>query len=350
MAESKNLQAIRADVDTLSATVKGIEERICPAVAATPLQQCPARFSVAPMPDITTPILVPGGGEQDPSVLAALGPLAALIGTWASSKTTGFCVMPLPEATAPNQFILKNFYYFEEITFSALPGKVANRGGTYECDSYALLYEQRVYFSYQPQENLLVHAENGSWAHMFTVPQLQGPVGGAPIPSPPAPDPIPPLDPPLNIVKQVSVPHGDSILAPGSFTCSPGAPEIPVVSTLPIGAPPGYDAPYGSNTPSNPNVNPNIVLVQALSNSPPVVRTWTFFVDSGNYGGVANIPFITRNANVERFTNTLWLEQLATGELQMQYSQNISLSFPSTQGGQNIIFPHIVANTLRRVA
>jgi len=345
MSDSDEIKAISNDIKKLNESVSYLDCCLRPVQGAG---GCPA-YCPAPLPDITTPLLRSDGGENNPDIIVKLGPLAGLIGTWASSKTTGFCVMPLPEATAPNQFILKNFYYFEEITFSALAGKVANRGGTFEQNSYTLFYEQRVYFSDQPQENQLVHAENGTWLHLLTATQLQGTVGGAPIPSPPAPDPIPPQDPALTIVKQISIPHGNSILATGSVTHTDGPPTIPDVSCLPINAPESYSAPYGSNTSSNPNINPNIVLVEALKNSPPVLQTYRFDVDSNCSGGIANVPFVKRHADVNRFTNTLWLELLATGEWQIQYSQNVSLSFPGTQGNNNIIFPHILANTLRRV-
>lgn len=346
MSKSDETNKLNSDISQLSDTVNNLEQTLKDQIQYANKRTCPV-----PFPDITTPILRAGGGDTNPEILQKLGPLAILIGTWASSPTTGFCVMPLPEATAPNEFILKNFYYYEEITFSAIEGKVANRGGTFEQDCYTLFYEQRVFFSDQPQKNQLVHAENGSWLHLVTAEQLQGPVGGCPISIPPAPNPIPPQNPERTIAKQVSIPHGNSMLALGNVIWSEGAPDIPEVSTLPIGAPPSYSAPYGSNTPSNPNINPNIVLTEALKNSAPVAQTFTFFVDSDNDGGIANIPFIKSHADVTQFTNNMWLEQLVTGEWQMQYSQNVSLKFPSTQKGKhsNIVFPHILANTLRRI-
>lgn len=318
--------------------------------------QCPwhtgqstgGRQAVAPAPDVTTPLLRAGKGQCDPEILKKLGPLASFIGTWVSNRSTGYNVMPIPEATAPNGFILKNFYYFEEITFSAIEGKVANRGGTYEQDAYTLFYEQRVFFSDGEEINKLVHAENGTWLHLIKGQQLMGAVGQFPIASPPAPCPIPSQNPKTAIVKQVSVPHGNSILAMGGVKTINGAPKIPIVSALPENAPESYKKAYGADVPTNPNVNPNIVLECALKNSPQVIRTHIFDVDSDNNGGIQNIPFMQTHTNVKRFTNALWLEELVTGELQMQYSQNILLEFPQTDGG-SIVFPHIVANTLRKL-
>lgn len=351
----KNIDELKVQLETLKSSVSSLETKLNSEPAQCPISHssglCPVTSlcstSPTPLPDVSTPLLREGGGNCDPNILAKLGPLAGLIGTWVSNRTTGFNVMPIPEATAANGFILKNFSYFEEITFSAIEGKVANRGGTDEQDSYTLFYEQRVFFSDGPQVNKLVHAENGSWLHLVMAPQLLGQVGTEPMSSPPATSPIPPQNPKMAIVKQVSVPHGNSILAMGSVNTMQGAPKIPVVSTLPVGAPDRYFSPYGSDISTNPNINPNTVLETALLNSPRVLRTHCFTVDSANHGGIENVPYIKQHMNVSRFTNDLWLEELETGELQMQYSQNISLEF--IQDKNKILFPHIVANTLRKL-
>ncbi len=306
------------------------------------------------LPNIETPLVRDGGGQNLPAVVEGLGPLAGLIGNWntPASGPLGYNVMPLPQATAPNQYILKDFGYYEEMTFSAIPGNVPNRGGTYEQDGYVLFYEQRVYFGEGPSQNNLVHAENGSWLHLVTVPQQQGPYGtGGPIPSPPASDPVPSQDPTRNIVKQVSVPHGNSILAVGSFDESDGAPDIPNVSTIPTshsGHPimkPGFNVPFGPDDPSNKVVNPNKVLQDVLAGQ-TVTKTVAFDVSTRNPGGaVTNIVFETKRANVTGFSTTLWLETLSDGSLQLQYSQTIEMTLMQ----QNVVFYHIDANTLTKV-
>lgn len=359
MSINKELKQLQVEIDQLNSTVDQLQaSNNIPAQPAhlcqCPAAQCSACPSHSPfVPDFAMPLLAPGGGDCNPDILAKLGPLAGLIGTWVSSKTNGYNVMPIPQATGPNGFILKNFPYYEVTTFSAIQGKVANRGGSDEQDCYTLFYEQRVFFSEGPQANQLVHAENGAWLNLITGPQGQGPLNAPPnIPSPPAPNPIPPQDPARQIVKQVSVPHGNSILAMGDMAVYNGAPNIPDVSTLPIGAPPGYDAPYGTNIPSNPNVNPNIVLkgaLAALANTGiHVLRTHQVNVDSDNHGGVANIPYIKQHTDVTRFTNSMWLEELSNGQLLLQYSQTIDLQF-ATANGKPYVFPHIVANTLAKV-
>ena len=302
------------------------------------------------VPNIDTPLVRDGGGEDVPSVVSGLGPLAGLIGTWNSPTTnpTGYNVMPLPQATAPNKFILKDFSYYEEMTFSAIAGNVPNRGGTYEQDGYVLFYEQRVYFGEGPSQNNLVHAENGAWIHLVTGPQLQGPYGqGGPSPTPPAPNPIPSQPANRNIVKQVSVPHGNSILALGTYSESSGAPTIPNVSTLPTGSgvTPSFYTPYGENDPSNPMVNPNVVLQDALEDV-TISNTIKFDVSTKNLGGaVTNIYFEQKHANVTGFTTTFWLETLDDGSLQLQYSQTIEMTLKQN----NVVYYHIDANTLTKV-
>ncbi|QQX81946.1 hypothetical protein JK628_09100 [Shewanella sp. KX20019] len=304
------------------------------------------------VPDFDIPLLAPGGGDTDPKILAKLGPLAGLVGTWVSQRFSGFNVMPIPQVTAPNGFILKNHSYYEVITFSAIQGKVANRAGKYEQDAYTLFYEQRVFFADGLQANELVHAENGSWLHQVTGPQGQNPLNTEPyIPTPPAPNPIPTQDPLTEIVKQVSVPHGNSILALGGVKEVCAEPTIPVANCLPIDAPEAFNAVYGTNIPTNPNINPNVLLDLALKQLADkgisVTNTKAITVDSSNNGAIANTPFMKKNSDVSKFTTTYWLEQLSTGQLQLQYTQNITLDLPI--GGNTYKFPHITANTLTKV-
>ncbi|SBS25198.1 hypothetical protein MSP8886_00202 [Marinomonas spartinae] len=306
------------------------------------------------VPDYNIPLLAPGGGDNDAEQLAKLGPLRKLIGTWVSNRFSGYNVMPIPQATASNGFIVKNFYYYEVVTFSAILGKVANRGGVEEQDSYTIFYEQRVFFAEGEQRDKLVHAENGSWSHFIKGPQGQGILNTKPnIPSPPAPNPILPQNPDTSVLKQISVPHGNSILALGGCRIIDGAPTIENENALPINTPSEFNAVYGPNIPENPNVNPNIVLQKALSNITPhnpIVQTHVIEVNSDNNGEVSNVPFIREHADVSKYTNTIWIEELASGFLQLQYSQNITLSFPALSTKKNeYLFPHVTANTLYKV-
>ena len=359
MNADKELSKLQVEIDQLNSAVDQLQAAQCAAhqpvkLCHCPVTKCSACTTSSPyVPDYAIPLLAAGGGDNNPEILTDLGPLAGLIGTWVSTKTNGYNVMPIPQATGPNGFILKNFFYYEVTTFSAIQGKVANRGGVDEQDCYTLFYEQRVFFSDGQQANALVHAENGAWLNLIKAPQGQGPLDTEPyIPSPPAPNPIPQQNKARQIVKQVSVPHGNSILAMGNVEVCNGTPDIPDVSTLPVGAPAGYASAYGTNIPTNPNINPNIVLKDALcalaKQGVYVLRTHKINVDSDNDGGVTNIPYIKQHTDVTQFTNTMWLEELSNGQLMLQYSQNISLKFPQADG-KSYVFPHITANTLTKV-
>lgn len=312
-----------------------------------------------PIPNLNIPLLRDGEGEHNATVTQGLGPLAGLIGTWNSPAVNplGYNVMPLPQITAPNHFILKDFHYYEEMTFSAIDGSAPNRGGTYSQNSFVLFYEQRVYFGEGPAQNQLVHAENGDWLHLITQAQDQGPYNTeGPIASPPAPNPIPPQNPSTSIVKQVSVPHGNSILAIGDSIVTQGdSLSIPEVSTLPtgMGVNPGFYMPFNSTGPADSNnstnlmVNPNHILnvhnENLKSSGVNIVETTAFTVSTKNPGGaVTNINFEAKRAHVVNFNTTFWLSKLSNGSKQLQYSQTIEMTLMQN----NVTYYHIDANTL----
>ncbi|TXT39722.1 MAG: hypothetical protein FD135_1964, partial [Comamonadaceae bacterium] len=119
-------------------------------------------------PDITSPLVRAPVQAVDFNIL---GHLKWLVGTWNSPKgaaATGFNVMPLPQQNAPGGFVLKNFPYYEEITFAPIAGGAPNRGGTFTQNTSVLFYEQRVYVANNPApapaaqlQDTLIHAENG---------------------------------------------------------------------------------------------------------------------------------------------------------------------------------------------
>ena len=303
-----------------------------------------------PVPDISTPIILDQEGAATPD----LGPLAHLKGNWNSSPSAamGYNVMPLPQITAPNQFVLKDFSYYEQMTIGAIDGNIVNRDGAYQQNCATLFYDQRVYFGAQQEKNKLIHAENGSWLHLTKMAQGQGAYQDqGPIPSPPAPDPVPRQNPNYNIYKQASVPHGNSILATGHVEIIHGAPDIPNVSSLPFGpgVDPGFYRPYGANDPSNPTVNPNFVLQKALlGQRSNIEQTLIITVSTKNpHGGVTNIQFEDKRARVLSYSMTIWLERFRgqTEYTQLQYSQSIELTLMQ----HDITFPHIDANTLTRI-
>lgn len=190
--------------------------------------------------DLTTPLI--NNKNDNPTLNPNYGPLAKLVGTWNSpvSNPTGYNVMPVPAGNVQgmpagqNDFQNKNFYYYEEITFTA-PGEAPNRGQEFQQGCYALAYEQRVYFApetgvgglpEQPpvpaaSQNSLVHFENGLWMHQDYEAQPVGAYGPDTLPAPTLSQPAE-----RAFSKQISVPHGNSILAVGSVQVMDGPPTF----------------------------------------------------------------------------------------------------------------------------
>jgi len=139
-------------------------------------------------------------------------------------------IMPLPQTSSPNGYILKNFKYAEKIQFNdncddstfAIAATAPNRGGQVDQVPGAIFYEQQVRFAEGPAKNSVVHVENGTWLWLPRYRQLDGPY--PPPPGPPVSDLVSdslqqPED--ILIAKQIAVPHGNSILALGNFDTVP---------------------------------------------------------------------------------------------------------------------------------
>jgi hypothetical protein len=332
----------------------------------------PAQAPCTPVaPDLSLPLInepaqaCPTAQDDD-----VLGALQMLVGTWTNQALPGgqggpdspysYNLMVLPQtdpAATPEGFILKNMQYYEEITFSAIHGNAANRGGTGVQVCNPLFYEQRIYISEAsgtPATNTLVHAENGSWLVLSSSYQLEGPYSTGPE----VPGSTPPTGFPA-LVKQISVPHGNSVLALGEappFPLQPqsGKPSIPDLTNtvIPLGI---GDMPYITQSLGNPNLkytaNPNAPLADALTKV-DVANYIMFQVDSNfpsGAGQVTNIGFEQQHAEVVQYSATYWLEQLegSDGYNQLQYTQTIVLQIPIN--GKPVHFPHVTSNTLTRV-
>ena len=166
-------------------------------------------------------------------------------GEGGTGNPLSYNVMPLPQD--PPDYILKNFTYYEVVKFDdkddiALPATAPNRGGASLQVPTALFYEQQVYFADGPGKDNIVHVENGAWLNLVTGEKLVGPYPPPNIPPKTGsgidlndPNTQPPT---ITIAKQMSVPHGNSILALGSFSGpQDGAPSIPdAPSVLPTPA------------------------------------------------------------------------------------------------------------------
>ena len=316
-------------------------------------------------PDLSTP-LVSDPPQLVPGVpTAQLTPLQHLIGTWTnqplgSSGKGGpdnpfsYNVMPLPQVDPswlPGYF-LKNFSYYEELTFTAIHGPVLNRNGIGAQVAHTLFYEQRVYFAEGQNKDALVHAENGSLLLLAGKKQPLGPYGNGFRPglgNQTVTNSVPPTQA-FNLAKQVAVPHGNSILALGSYTVGNNGPVIPPATVLPSGAvdPALYSLKDAvANPQPSYTLNPNQALIDALSiQAPSNYIALTVSSANGN-GVVSNIRFEQQYSNVTRYDFTCWLESFDGGTSfpQLQYSQTITLL--PVRGGL-VSFPHVTANTLTK--
>lgn len=305
-----------------------------------------------------------------------------LIGTWTNQKLPGtgkgdasspysYNVMPLPQETpqpsGPDAgYILKNFTLYETVTFhgpdapETVPGAATNRGGAYAQTAYALFYDQQVRTPEGPATGKIVHLENGAWLHLQSEKQLVGPYAypsGAPVHEPGDPVPQPAG---MTIAKQISVPHGNSVLALGSFSEVDGAPAIPDAPSI-------FPVPAGLNTepftqtldtPANyQNPQPAFALQiastlqQAVTDlataGKPVVKHIHCHVDTANGGAVMNIPFEIRKAELTRYVADYWLLSIdgATYNI-LAYVQTMELAI--VVNGQRYTFPHVTANVISK--
>ena len=309
------------------------------------------------MPQFPSPLIIEPTQTQTP---LNLGVLQYLVGTWVNEGTSfGYNVMPLPQYSQnsgdgkfPPGYILKNTPYYEEMTFSAINGTAPNRSGSGTQVANVLFYEQRVYFASGPKKNNLVHAENGSWLLFTAQQQLAGPYG---------PDYLKASKPPelkFQIAKQVSIPHGNSVLAVGNYLDGTGSPQIEdSESIIPDQIDPKQ---YQTESEGNPSVpltmNPNKALQDAnsaLTGTGTFKRVITLTVDTNNLPDQppTNIPFEDVNAKVTRYKQTMWLEEFSSGDTaslfnRLQYTQRIYMEL--NINGQTVTFPHVTTNNLVR--
>jgi len=268
--------------------------------------------------------------------------------------------MPLPYKDG---VILKNLGYFEESTFSVLNGLAPNRGGKIQQQVFVLFYEQRVYIgkNYGSPEgniNTVVHAENGSLLHLVNY-DVNDEINNPLTP----PSVISQDQPTFPIVKQVSVPHGNSILAVGNFVQSNALPYVPDENTDPVGnvtqsLQKQYDD--ASNETGGLSKNPNRVLqnfnndiFNKLGTGPYTILTTQFTVDtSKGQGNLSNLTFESKNASVTKYVTTFWHVQVNSFTIgrsfqYLQYTQRIELQFKTFPG---VTFIHVDANTLTKVS
>lgn len=305
-------------------------------------------------------------------------------------------IMPIPETSDKDGYILKNFRYFERMHVNndnqnatlAISACAPNRGGQINQIPHAIFYEQQVRFAEGPQTGDVVHVENGTWLWLPRFVQQPGPY-----PEGTPPPVLPSLQQPTEILiaKQIAVPHGNSVLALGSIDTSPvgkcagglnGSQVLPGKPVIPDGAPPfpfpeePEPIPPGTPIPAEPNdvlnanhrystlhtgtpadrdfqnpipqytLNPNLPLQEAVDIiDPDKYMHWhvTTLQQVHGKGDVIDIPFELRVADVVHYFADYWL--LFKGEDKyLAYSQTILMKL--NINGKRYIFPHVTCNTL----
>lgn len=262
---------------------------------------------------------------------STFGPLADLAGSWFGG---GFNMIAVPDHQDNKIFRLIVNATTESLVFTPISGPVPNRGSEQDdINIFGMTYLQKVN---DAETHEGIHIEPGIW---LNVPSTTDP------------------SQPATIVRQSTIPHGDSVLAQGQASSEPSAPTIQPVSPMPFpvpGQPPlplGYTDPYlhGSTFPKGFNMsNPNQALVDVLNAQQKaglkIVNTTNLIVSTTPVGGIVNIPFVTTNANATELDAIFWIEtvQRPNGSqfLQLQYTQKVLLVF------DDVVWPHVSVSTL----
>jgi hypothetical protein len=187
-----------------------------------------------------------------------------------------------------------------------------------------------------------------------------------------------PVQPAATIARLSTIPHGDSLTAPGGGFGVAGGPLIAAANTLPsqggVVLGPPYTVPFQSPAlPQNfrpPYVlNPNLALQDAILGQ-VITNTVVLIVSTastnlttpatavsqdpnpGNTvinipapsGGITSIPFVVQNANATQLDAIFWIETVQQPDgssfMQLQYTQTVILNF------LGINWPHVSVATL----
>ncbi len=298
---------------------------------------------------------IDNAGHGPRGIRDAYAPLDRLFGTWVGGQ--GWNLVAIPHNAPgpirrPDDFKLIIQPYTESMQFDPITAPVPNHGGDATemiwGAEYKLQINQRTPGAHAslaaPGE--LLHVENGMWLLLRNLLLAAAPG----------------QEPNNGIVRQATVPHGDSALAVGTATTIAGPPSIPALDPKPLDAKnvlAGYFDPYGPPYEFSEFVtaNPNSVLTDALGNLPAghrVIETVVFDLSTEPQGGIVNIPFIRKHSDASKFVCTYWVETIedsATGDRydQLQYSQVTWLDFFDLGGPGLARWPHVNVNTLLKV-
>lgn len=342
--------------------------------------------------DVLTPKPLPPVNKDTPDP-QDLGPLEKLKGVW-RAEGTGWNMIALPFHKAPPsptgfKFRLLMNQYNEELKFIFVDDAVKNRGllraGETDFDQVvaALDYQQKIAqiaaedrppSDVAGKPGLAIHHEPGLWLweknRTVKDDEIQE-------------DVVSEVE--LTVARLASIPHGNSVLAIGTWDEHVGMPEIPKISGLPSGrfedvSTPDYDfktdpylEPYNFyiTNPFNGLVDPVVVpgfpgfnprdmneILRFANQNVNIVKTTRLTVDTTRKsGGIANLPFSVREALPVSMKATFWIQELAEKDaagnpkLRLQYSQVVMLQFFRPREDQFpglAVWPHISIATLEK--
>jgi hypothetical protein len=271
-----------------------------------------------------------------------LGPLRDLPGFW---EGTGFSLIARPDFSGgnPNGFFLELNLLRETIEFTTIGSPVFNRGSLQaDIALFGVSYLHRVTDAGTGEA---LHIEPGLW---LTVPATTTPPAEA------------------GIARLATIPHGNAVCSVGFVeeVDLDGIPAIPPANTVPfpIGSappPPGVNNPYPEydlgvdtrfrSSPAPAGItqaaidDPNVLLREALAGQ-TLTHVTRLITSTTPAGGIANIPFITSNADTLSLTSVFAIETVQGPQdreyLQLQYSQTALLNF------RGLSFPHVTVGTL----
>jgi hypothetical protein len=269
-----------------------------------------------------------------------LGPLQDLPGVW---EGPGFSLIARPDFDADNEdgFFLQLNLLRETLEFTTIGSPVFNRGSLQsDIALFGVTYLHRVTDAITGGA---LHIEPGLF---LTIPATTQPESGP------------------SIARLATVPHGNAACAVGFAEDLEGPPSIPPQNTVPfpIGAPPpppGTINPFAAfnlakespfrTSPLPPNITQAVIddpatLTRAALRGLEIQQITRLTTSTPPAGGVANIPFISANADNPTLDSVFWIESIRGPEgreyQQLQYVQTAMLSF------RGLNWPHVTVGTL----
>lgn len=308
-----------------------------------------------------------------------LGPLNLLPGKW-KGVGTGWNMIALPFDKAQFNYRLLMNQYDETLEFSFVDDDVPNRGlagiidNSAEEDQFIVTLDYQQVINQQKAEDFPnsglagdpgdgIHHEPGLWLYMKNLRTTDKDITG---------------DAVIEVARLATIPHGNSVLALGTQKEISGPPTIPPLRGLPIGRSGDFttdpylqpykhftDYPFFGNVtgvPGFPGFHPqnmNAILEFANTNV-DIEKTTILAVDSTRQdAGVANIPFVVKQAEPVSMKSTFWIQELKDKDehghpkLRLQYSQIVMMDFFRPRQDElpdRAQWPHISINTLEKVS